>query len=410
VIRIDSRTLTVAACAVCTAVVMGVYLAFPIWAPAWISDFGRRRGDVMLIFSVSGILMSVTMPIVGRLLTTTPAWRLIVAGAVLMGGGAALASALTNYLAVAVVYGVAMGAGAAFAGLIPCQTLAVRLFPQHVGAIGGLLTIATAVSVAAMPQVLIPLKAAIGWRLALAATGGAVVLFVPLLAFAALRVRTDRHEAAGAHGGHGGPSGVDVSTRDILGSGAFWIILVGAIPFIALPAAIQANLLPLLADHGVAQTDAGAVFPALGIGTIVGSLLFGWLGDRFDPRPVMFGTTVWLAGALVALAFCRGVGPAAFAVGAVGAAGAGIVPLLSVFILRCFRSGFAPALGLFNLFILPYTLASTLLGYVRDQTGSYSPVLLAAAPVVVIAAAGMWSLKAVAKAPVDNALAAAPAE
>jgi predicted MFS family arabinose efflux permease len=406
VIRIDSRTLTVAACAVCTAVVMGVYLAFPIWAPAWISDFGRRRGDVMLIFSVSGILMSVTMPVVGRLLATMPAWRLIVVGALIMGGGAALASALTDYLAVAVVYGVAMGAGAALAGLIPCQTLAVRLFPQHVGAIGGLLTIATALSVAAMPQVLIPLKAAIGWRQALAATGGAVVVFVPLLAFVALRVGADPDEAAGAHGS----SGAEISTRDILGSGAFWIILVGAIPFIALPAAIQANLLPLLGDHGVAQADAGAVFPALGIGTIVGSLLFGWLGDRFDPRPVMFGATVWLAGALVTLAFCRGVGPTAFAVGAIGAAGAGIVPLLSVFILRCFQSGFAPALGLFNFFILPYTLASPLLGYVRDQTGSYSAVLFAAAPIVVLAAAGMWSLKAAAKAPVGDALAAAPAE
>lgn len=388
--RIDNRSLTLAACAICPAVVLGVFLVFPLWAPAWMGDFGKSRGEVMLVYSASGLLMTLTMPIVGRLLTRVAAWRLIVGGAVLLGGGLIVASLLTNYLAFAIVYVLAIGLGVSLAGIIPGQTVAVRLFPRHVGAIGGLIMISLAVAGMIFPLVLAPLKAAIGWRGALAATGGAVLILLPLVAFGMMRGREGATDASPAHGG---ASRAEASTGQILKAGGFWIIIAGLFPLMAASAAVQANLLPILADHGVGQGQASVVLAAMAIGSAAGAAAFGWLADRFDPRMVIAGSAALMAAAAVALAADGGVTAALVATIVLGLASGGTLPLQSIFAFRQFGAGYAPAVGLLNLFMLPYMLAPPLIGFVRDRTGSYSLCLLVAAPVLLLGAAATWRLK-----------------
>jgi MFS family permease len=387
--RIDNRSLALAACAICPAVVLGVFLVFPLWAPAWMGDFGKNRGEVMLVYSASGLLMTLTMPIVGRLLTRVAAWRLIVVGAVLLGGGLIVASMLTNYLAFAVVYVLAIGLGVSLAGIIPGQTVAVRLFPRHVGAIGGLIMISLAVAGMIFPLVLAPLEAAIGWRGALAATGGAVLILLPLVAFGMLRGKEGAADAAPAPDA----APAEASTAQILKARGFWIIIAGLFPLMAASTAVQANLLPILADHGVGQGQASVALAAMAIGSAAGAAAFGWLADRFDPRMVIAGSATLMAAAAVALAGGGGVVAALVATIALGLASGGTLPLQSIFAFRQFGAAYAPAVGLLNLFMLPYMLAPPLIGFVRDQTGSYSLCLLVAAPVLLVGAAATWRLK-----------------
>jgi hypothetical protein len=86
-----------------------------------------------------------------------------------------------------------------------------------------------------------------------------------------------------------------------------------------------------------------------------------------------------------------------------------MTPIMSIFAFRRFRDDYAPVMGLLVLFMLPYTFGSPLFGYVRDQTGSYAPALLAAAPLVILAAALTWPLKS-AQAAAGAAPRHAPAE
>lgn len=403
--RLDRRGLTLAACAICPAVVLGVFLVFPIWAPAWMAAFGKSRGEVMLVYSASGLLMTLTMPIVGRLLTKVAAWRLIVVGAVLLGGGLIVASMLTNYLVFAVVYVLAIGLGVAFGGIIPGQTVAVRLFPRHVGAIGGLIMISLAVAGVIFPLVLAPLRAAIGWRGALAGTGGAILVLLPPVAFFMMRGRAAAADAAPPLG----PLRDEVSTGQILKTGGFWIIVAGLFPLMAASTAVQANLLPILADHGVGQGQASVVLAAMAIGSAAGAAVFGWLADRFDPRMVIAGSTALMSASLVALAGKGGGAAALVATIALGLASGGTLPLQSIFAFRQFGAGYAPAVGLLNLVMLPYMLAPPLIGFVRDRTGSYSQCLLAAAPLLLLGAATTWRLSS-ARAAAAGAPRPAPAE
>ncbi len=387
--RIDSRGLTLAACAFCPAVVLGVFLVFPLWAPAWMSDFGKSRGEVMLVYSASGLLMTLMMPVAGWLTTRAATWRVVAMGAVILGGGLIVASLLTNYLAFAIVYALSIAVGVALGGVIPCQTVAARLFPRHVGAIGGLIMISLAVAGMIFPLVLAPLKAAIGWRAALAGTGGVVAILLPLVAFGLIRGREGAADGAPAHGA----APAEASTGRILKAGGFWIIVAGVFPLMAVSTAVQANLLPILADHGVGQDQAGFVMAAMAVGSAAGAAAFGWLADRLDPRLVITGSATLMAVAALALAGGGGAVVALAATIVLGLASGGTLPIQSIFAFRQFGAGYAPATGLLNLFMLPYMLSPPLLGFVRDQTGTYALCLLIAGPLLLAGAAATWRLK-----------------
>ena len=405
----NRNILTVAACVLCTALILGVFLVFPIWAPEWMREFKMDRGQAMGIFGGSGILMSVTMPLVGKLLTRQPAWRVITVGALVLGGGMIAASTLKDGKAFALLYVAAMGVGVAMAGILPCQALSVKLFPSRVGAIGGMMMVALAVTGVVFPFMFTALKVAIGWRAALAAMGAGVLAVIPLLALGFMRGAGEgAFDAAGAHGtgGHaagGHAAGGKAANGPILRTWTFWVIAAGTFPMLATPASIQANMLPIVADHGVTAAGASVVLSALAVGTAIGAALFGWLADRIDPRMAVVASALLMAGSLFLLVGARGVTFAGSGAFVLGLASGGVTPLMSTFALRIFGAGYAPAFGLLNFFMLPYMLGPPFIGHVRDQTGSYNAVLLAAAPVVVLGALGMWSLRSARAAPAKAA-------
>jgi MFS transporter, OFA family, oxalate/formate antiporter len=389
----DRKVAAVAACVVCTALVLGVFLTFTIWAPDWIGDFRMNRGPVMLVFAASGILMNVAMPGIGAVLTRIPPWRVILGGGILLGGGLVLDSFVRAPVVFFVLYALIMGFGVALAGILPCQALAVRLYPSRIGSIGGMMMVALAVTGVIFPFALIPLKAAIGWRLALAGLGAVVLIIVPLLALAFMRgvVEHEPGQTGGAHGAHG--AGGPKSSGPIVRTRAFWVMVAGILPMLAVASAIQANMLPILADRGVVQTGASLVLSALAVGTAIGAGLFGWLADRIDPRLAIIAASLLIAACLLVLAGGNGATLAEVGAFTLGVGAGGISPLMSTFALRRFGTGYAPAFGLLNFFMIPYILGAPLLGFVRDRTGSYDLILLVAAPLVVLGAVGMWSLR-----------------
>jgi cyanate permease len=396
------KRLTVAACTTCTALVLGVFLLFTIWTPDLMKEFGMKLGPVMGIFAITGILMNVGMPIVGSLLTRIPAWRLTTFGGIVLGVGVIAASTLKSPLAFSVVYALFMGVGVAAAGILPGQTLAVRLFPNHVGALSGLMMVALAVAGATLPQIFTPLKAAIGWRAAMAVMGAMVLVLVPLLAVAFMRVEVgdEAGPAAGLHGAHG--AGGKAASGPILRTWPFWIITICILPMFGTGTSIQANFVPIVGDHGVSPAQAATALSALMVGTAIGAGFFGWLADRIDPRLAILAVAMVMVAALLILVGGKGLAFASVAAFTFGAGAGGISPLMSTFALRQFKDGYAPALGLMNFFMLPYMFGPPLIGHIRDQTGSYNGVLLAIAPILVLAAAAMWTLNS-AKSPVGAA-------
>ena len=381
--------LTLGACALCSALVVGAFLLFPIWAPSWMAEYHTGRSAVMLIYSASGIVMTLTMPIVGWLLTRVSAWQVIIGGAVVMGGGAIAASMIHAFLAFAIAYALLVGAGTSLAGIVPCQALAIRLFPRHVGKIGGLIMISLAVAGVVLPLVVTPFMLAVGWRTALAVAGAVILIVIPLLAIWFMRERAPVESAEASDS----PTAAEAPAGTLLRTRVFWVILLSVFPMMATSTAIQANLLPIVADHGVGPRDASFMLSGLAIGSALGAALFGWLADRSDPRLVLGGAAGLMAASLVAFASSGGLLVAAGATVVLGLGAGGSLPLLSTITHRQYGAAYAPAYGLLNSFMLPYMFAPLLIGMIRDTTGSYATAFVGALPLLLLSAAVIWLLR-----------------
>ena len=51
---------------------------------------------------------------------------------------------------------------------------------------------------------------------------------------------------------------------------------------------INTHLIAYCADHGIAAVTGASVLAALGVFSLIGSTLSGWLCDRFNPRALLF--------------------------------------------------------------------------------------------------------------------------
>src|ERR1700687_5187319 len=139
-----------------------------------------------------------------------------------------------------------------------------------------------------------------GWRLALAL----VCMMLGVAAFAVLMVMRDRPSDVGLRpfGDNGTqplpappPNTAPImaaalgSLRDASKSHVFWIqfgtfFICGA----STNGLIQVHMIPMCLDYGIPQVQAASLLAAMGIFDFFGTILSGWLSDRYDNRYLLF--------------------------------------------------------------------------------------------------------------------------
>jgi MFS family permease len=374
----------------------GMSSVFPLWVLPWTGEFGVPRSTVMLTYALAGIATTLLMPFVGRLLVHCSARVLMMIGALVMGGGFLVMGVVTAYWQVAVVYSLSASVGMVLCGPLTSQSVAFRRFPNLVGAIGGATMVSLALGAMLMPLLIAPVLTHTSWRIAMPLAGALMVVIIPAAAWLFLKdtpAKPGGAQAAAGGDAHSGGSQA-MTTRQILATGAFWMILLGVLPIMATLNAVKANIVPYFADMGVGVSQASYVLSSMSGGAAVGALLVGWLADRMDARWMMTAVA-----AVVALGLLSLVGQANFlllsaGLTAMGVAVGGVVPLMGIFIVRSFGPhGYGPAAGLMGPFMIPAVFGPAVAGLVRDQTGSYEMVFLLAIPVIALGALATWRLK-----------------
>jgi predicted MFS family arabinose efflux permease len=89
---------------------------------------------------------------------------------------------------------------------------------------------------------------------------------------------------------HGSITGVALGTlRDASKSRAFWILFA---TFFVCGAStnglVQVHLIPMCLDFGIPQVQAASLLAAMGIFDFFGTIMSGWLSDRYDNRHLLF--------------------------------------------------------------------------------------------------------------------------
>jgi predicted MFS family arabinose efflux permease len=354
--------------------------------------FGWSRSEFFLGFTVLQFSGLVTAPVVGSLIDRYGARMPGIAGLVGHAACYLLLSQATGSLALFYASFAALAVCAAGSLPVTWTTIVNAWFDARRGLAIGLTMAGIGAAAVIAPPFTEFLLASAGWRVAYAGLGlGALVLALPV-------VLAWLHEPPGTRtdpDAHGHARVWGVTRPEALRDRRFWTIG-GALVVITLSViGLIPNFVPLLRDSGWTLADATRAATLLGVAVIAGRLLAGYLVDHVWAPAV---AALFFAGPALAVALLSAlpVTPA-LAFGAallLGLAAGAELDLLAYLTSRYFGTAHYGAVfgGIYAFFSVGSGLAPLAYAAVHDLSGSYRPMLAAAAVAIVVAVALLLSL------------------
>jgi MFS family permease len=259
-------------------------------------EFGWTTAEISSALSIRFILFGIMAPFAAALLNRY-GLRNVTLSALLIVTSALLTSlAMTKIWQLMLLWGVVIGIGTGMTALVLGATVAARWFAARRGLAVGILT----ASVATGQLVFLPLLASMtermGWRVAL----GFMCVMLAFAATAVLLLMRDRPSDVGLRpfGDEGtqplpapAPSTAPIlaaalgTLRDASRQRVFWVLF--ATFFIcgaSTNGLVQVHLIPMCLDFGIPQVQAASLLAAMGVFDFFGTILSGWLSDRYDNR------------------------------------------------------------------------------------------------------------------------------
>jgi sugar phosphate permease len=263
-------------------------------------EFGWSSADISsalaLRIALFGLMAPFSAPFINRF-----GARPVVAVAVAMICLGVLASmAMTELWQLVALWGVVVGVGTGLVALVLGATVATRWFVERRGLVVGMLTASNATGQLIFLPLLAKLTQDYGWRIAL----GLVVAMLLVAGLVALLTLRDRPADLGL-----APYGaktiepppkqvVRLSAMmasplrvlyDVWSSRTFWILFATFfVCGLSTNGLIQTHWVSLCGDYGVAPVAAAGALAAIGAFDFVGTILSGWLSDRYDNRWLLF--------------------------------------------------------------------------------------------------------------------------
>lgn len=345
---------------------------FGIFLKPLTEEFSWTRAQVSLGFTIAALTVAAASPMIGRLADRLGVRPVVVVCALAFGLGFASLSLLDGrlwryYLSMFLIGVFANGttqltwARAITASFDSRRGLALSLMMAGVG-VGSML----------MPWVATVLIRDHGWRFAYASFGLTVVATAPLLAVISLRherptaKRTVEHSAPAA-------------TRAFR-SRPFRLLLLSFFLLSLGVNGVVAHLAPLLTDRRLSLETAAMALSVLGVCSVTGRLVTGWLLDRYFAPRIGFLFVMGSGVGLALLMFETGAPLALFAAGLVGlamGAEADVFPYMIGRYMGIERFGELYGYA-FTVYAISGGLSPLLMGSVYDAAQSYTAALATA--------------------------------
>jgi predicted MFS family arabinose efflux permease len=275
-----TRWLVVIASALALIVGNGPVLLFTfgIFLKPIAQQTGWSRGTMSLGVAIALTLAGLMTPLVGRLVDRWGVRRLLLLAITAFALGiAALSLAPANVAGFVVLYGCAGLLSSGQAPLPYAKAIASR-FDSRRGLALGIAMAGVGIGTSVMPQVASLLLKTFSWREAYVALG----FLTWLVAFPAAFFVSDLEPGEMRISG---PTTAGDDVIQALRSTNFWAIAVAILLVVIALNGVIAHLVALWTDRGMASNTATSLLIAVGLATIVGRLISGFLLDRvFAPR------------------------------------------------------------------------------------------------------------------------------
>ncbi|MFC2016962.1 MFS transporter [Chloroflexota bacterium] len=360
------------------------FYAFSLFVKPLQADFGWGRGGIMAASTIFFLVMGVASPFIGRLVDRYGARKIMSIGAFVAGFGFILLSLMDNLW---YIYGGWAVVGGAIAAIGPIPTTAVVLhwFKKRRGTTIGIMTTGVgAGGFALAPLVGGYLIPSFGWRASYLALALLTWILIPLVLLvirtkpADMGLYPDGMEApetvAGAKASLSATEGLTLKMA--LATPAFWLISVSFLANDFSKIGVLQNQVPYIQDIGFPVATAATALGVVGLGSLIGKLVFGWLCDRIQAKyacSISLGLT--LAGTII-LTSVRPASPLAiiwlYAI-VMGLGVGGWLPTMSMLISTNF--GLASYGAIFGIITLAQNIGTAtgplMAGYMYDAMNTY---------------------------------------
>ena len=259
--------------------------------------FGWDVSTISGAVSVNIILLGVTAPFLTGLIEVIGLKRMVLLCMGLLIAGTGLSSFMTTPWQLFVTWGFMVGIGSGAGAFGIAAAVANRWFEKRNGLAMGLLMAANAAGQLLFLPLLAMLAEQYGWQAISIAVTLAVACMLPIVALlmpespaqiglapfgATMAVRPPPRQ--------GNPVAVAMAalSRGVR-SMDFWLLTLSfGICGFSTNGLINTHLIAYCADHGIAAVTGASVLATLGVFSLIGSALSGWLCDRFNPRALLF--------------------------------------------------------------------------------------------------------------------------
>lgn len=254
-------------------------------------EFGWSRPAISGAVAVNLLLFGLSGPWLGRWMDIYGPKRVCVASIALLALAAGACTAVSELWQFYLLWGVLAGIGSGGTSIVLASTLVNRWFRQRRGLALGILGAAFSSGQLIFMPLVMQIDMVFGWRPALWLLAGLLGWIVlPLCAW--LLADEPHRKGLRAYGASGAehadsPSEL-VPMRKVVVQGPFWLLAISfAICGFTTSGLFQTHLIPHGIEHGFSEMTMAMSLGLMGATDIVGTLLSGWLCDRFNHRKLL---------------------------------------------------------------------------------------------------------------------------
>lgn len=263
-------------------------------------EFGWNTEQISTALALRFVLFGLMAPFSAMLIERFGLRRIMTSALLLVAAGLALSTQMTRLWHLVLLWGVVLGLGSGLIALVLGAVVANRWFERHRGLVIGMLT----ASVATGQLLFLPLATWLieqaGWRWALMPVALCCATVAGLVW---LLVRDHPHQLGLRPFGapdDGTPVGAPPASapmsfleplrllRGALRNRVFWVLFgTFFICGLSTNGLIQTHFIAFCGDFGLSPLPAASVLALMGAFDLVGTILSGWLSDRFDNRKLL---------------------------------------------------------------------------------------------------------------------------
>ena len=377
------------------AVSRGISGSFGVFYVALIEAFGWSRAATASAISLQIISEGISFPFAGSLIDRLGPRRTLILGGSVLALGLALTSTVSSIWELYLWMGVVTALGLALIGMVPHVAILSREFSQYRGTALGLAWMGGGLGI----MLLVPLAQIMignwGWSLAyvgLAVAAALLVIPPVLLLF------TPGSKMSGAPAPPQTENPTDWTVKQALRSSTFWLLFGSRILASVGNQIVLTHQIAHAVDVGYPKLFAASIFGLMGVVSIFGRLLFGYLTDVMKSETVFAWvqatSLIGIAALLVlhddsspgllytyALFYGLGQGSRALVLSAISA---------DLFLGKSFGAIY----GYFTLSVgIGGGFGAWIGGFIFDATKSYFAAFLLSMACAVLAAIGVWASK-----------------